>query len=148
MGRRSARDATYSFTATANRTLVAHFAIDTFTITATAGIGGAITPSGTVMVNWGANQSFAIAPNASYHIADVLVDGGSVGAVSSYEFTNVTAPHTIEAIFAEDEHTLVVTISGNGSVSRDPDQTVYAHGAEATLTATADPGMGLRGVEW
>jgi 5-hydroxyisourate hydrolase-like protein (transthyretin family) len=144
-GQEVSTDAAHSFTATADRTLVAHFAIDTITITATAGTGGTITPSGILMVNWGASQSFAIAPDAGYHIADVLVDGGSVGAVSSYEFTSVTANRTISATFAEDEHTLVVTISGNGSVTMVPDQAVYPHGAEVTLTATADSGWVFTG---
>ena len=124
---------------------MAHFAIDTFTITATAGTGGTITPSGDVSVNYWGGQAFVITPNAGYHIANVMVDGASVGVVDSYEFTDVTANHTIEATFAEDEHTLVVTVSGNGSVVRDPDQTVYAHGAEVTLTATADPGWVFTG---
>ena len=48
-------------------------------------------------VNDGANQSFTIPPNTGYHVADVLVNGGSVGAVTSYTFTNVTANQTISA---------------------------------------------------
>lgn len=75
----------------------------TYTITATAGPGGSIAPSGAVTVNHGANQTFTITPDPGYHIADVLVDGSSVGAVPTYTFTNVTADHTIEAIFAPDK---------------------------------------------
>ncbi|WP_372946616.1 TSUP family transporter, partial [Muriicola sp.] len=48
----------------------------------------------------GTNQTFAITPNACHTIADVVVDGGSVGPVASYTFTNVTANHTISATFA------------------------------------------------
>ena len=69
-------------------------------ITATAGTGGSISPSGSVSVAQGGNQSFTIAANAGYHIADVRVDGTSVGAVSTYAFSNVTADHTISATFA------------------------------------------------
>ena len=72
----------------------------TYTITASAGSHGSITPSGSVSVNYGANQSFSITPNSGYHVANVLVDGGSVGAVTTYAFTNVTANHTISAGFA------------------------------------------------
>ena len=61
------------------------------TITATAGTNGSIAPSGSVAVNHGANQSFTITPATNNHVADVLVDGASVGAVTSYTFTNVTA---------------------------------------------------------
>ncbi len=72
----------------------------TFTITASPGAGGTISPSGSVSVNYGASQSFTITPNAGYVLADVLVDGVSVGAVTSYTFTNVTANHTITASFS------------------------------------------------
>jgi hypothetical protein len=74
--------------------------IPTYTITATAGAGGSLTPSGTVTVNSGASQTFTIAANAGYQIAGVTVDGSSVGAVASYTFTNVTANHTIAASFS------------------------------------------------
>ena len=70
-----------------------------YTITATAGEGGSITPAGEVSVKEGASQTFAIAAQEGYAIADVLVDGQSVGAVDSYTFENVTANHTIAALF-------------------------------------------------
>ncbi len=54
-----------------------------YTIQASAGANGSISPSGTVNVFSGANQSFTITPNSGYHVADVVVDGGSVGAVTS-----------------------------------------------------------------
>ena len=72
-----------------------------YTITATAGEGGSITPAGAVSVKEGASQTFAIAAQEGYAIADVLVDGQSVGAVDSYTFENVTANHTIAALFTK-----------------------------------------------
>ena len=74
--------------------------IPTFTIQATAGAGGSINPSGSVSVIYGGSQTFAMTANTDYHIVDVTVDGSSVGAVSSYSFTNVQADHTISATFA------------------------------------------------
>jgi hypothetical protein len=72
----------------------------TYTIVPTAGIGGTITPNKTlVLVDHNANQTFTITPNLGFKITDVLVDGVSVGAVSSYTFSNVTANHTIAASF-------------------------------------------------
>ena len=71
----------------------------TYTITATAGANGSISPNGAVTVNHGGSQQFTITPNGGYRIADVRVDGSSVGAVSSYTFSNVTAGHTITANF-------------------------------------------------
>ena len=70
-------------------------------VTATAGEGGTITPAGQVSVKEGASQTFAIAAQEGYAIADVLVDGQSVGAVDSYTFENVTANHTIAALFTK-----------------------------------------------
>ena len=62
-------------------------------------VNGTITPSGGIPVVDGANQTFTITPNAGFAVTDVLVDGVSVGAVGSYEFTNVTGDHTISATF-------------------------------------------------
>ncbi len=73
------------------------------TITATAGNGGSISPSGAVVVNQGSGQTFTITPDANYLVADVKVDGASVGAVNTYTFSNVTENHNIDASFAEDE---------------------------------------------
>ncbi|MBM3242795.1 T9SS type A sorting domain-containing protein [Candidatus Poribacteria bacterium] len=73
--------------------------IPSYTITASAGTGGSINPSGEVTVNYGGSQTFTITPDTGYYIADVLVDSASVGAVESYTFSNVTANHTISASF-------------------------------------------------
>ena len=72
-----------------------------YTIAATAGEGGSITPNGDVSVKEGASQTFAIAADNGYEIADVLVDGSSVGAVESYTFSDVKANHTISASFSK-----------------------------------------------
>ncbi|MBE3100901.1 MAG: peptidoglycan DD-metalloendopeptidase family protein, partial [Firmicutes bacterium] len=72
---------------------------NTYTITASAGSHGSISPSGDITVNQGSNKSFTITPVIGYSIDDVLVDGSSVGAVSSYTFTNVIEDHTISATF-------------------------------------------------
>src|SRR5205807_2224809 len=99
-------------------TIAATFAINTYTILAsTADANGSISPSGSVNVNHGADQPFTITPNAHYHVADVLVDSGSVGAVASYTFTNVTANHTVVASFAIDTRTITATTGANGSIS-------------------------------
>ena len=68
-------------------------------ISASAGAGGTIVPSGTVYVNAGNSQTFTITPNAGYSISNVLVDGVSVGAVPSYTFSSIQSNHTIAAYF-------------------------------------------------
>ena len=70
-----------------------------YTIKATAGTNGSISPSGWTSVRDGRDQTFTITPDKGYAVAKVLVDGKSVGAVKSYTFKNVTKDHTIEAIF-------------------------------------------------
>ena len=76
----------------------------THTITASAGSNGNISPSGTITVNEGDNQSFSITPDQNYHVDDVLVDGSSVGAVTSYTFVNVTGNHSVTGIPAVCSH--------------------------------------------
>ncbi len=73
--------------------------INIYTITATAGENGTISPSGATGVYENGSATYTITPNTSYVIDDVLVDGVSVGAVDSYTFKNVTKAHTISASF-------------------------------------------------
>ncbi len=70
-----------------------------YTIKATAGIHGSITPSGDVDVLHGGSQTFTIAANRGYAISNVKIDGVSIGAVKSYTFENVTGNHTIDVTF-------------------------------------------------
>jgi hypothetical protein len=75
------------------------FMNDIYTITASASSGGSISP-GTMVLNSGGSQTFAITPNSGYSIADVTVDGVSQGAITNYTFSDVTSPHTITAAFS------------------------------------------------
>src|SRR5204863_278979 len=102
---------------TAAHMIAASFAVDVKTITASAGPHGAISPSGTAAVDCGSNQTFTITPDACYHVADVVVDGASVGALSTYTFNNVTANHTITASFAIDVETITASAGAHGAIS-------------------------------
>lgn len=73
----------------------------TYTITSSAGENGTISPLGSIIVNAGDSQSFTMTPAVGFKIADVVVDGTSVGAVSSYGFSGVSSNHTIHATFSE-----------------------------------------------
>ena len=70
-----------------------------YTIKATAGVNGSISPSGNVSVREGRDQTFTITPDKGYAVANVKIDGKSIGAVKSYTFENVRRTHTIEVIF-------------------------------------------------
>jgi beta-lactamase superfamily II metal-dependent hydrolase len=95
--RASARDAVGNTGTDASN---ANFTIDEWIVTASAGAGGSIAPSGPVQVVQGATQGFTISPAGGSVIQDVLVDGASVGAVTNYSFPGVAANHTIAASFA------------------------------------------------
>ena len=71
-----------------------------YTIKAAAGTGGSVTPSGNVSVRAGADQTFIITPDRGYAVANVKIDGRSIGAVIRYTFENVRSSHTIEVSFA------------------------------------------------
>ena len=71
----------------------------TYTIQSSAGPNGSISPSGARTVSSGASQSFTITANSGYQVASVLADGSSIGAVTSYTFSNVTTDHTISVSF-------------------------------------------------
>jgi len=78
----------------------ASYKVGTFyTITASADSGGSVSPSGSVRALAGSSQSFTISASSGYKVADVAVDGASVGAVTSYTFNNIAGNHTIKASF-------------------------------------------------
>jgi hypothetical protein len=127
---------TYTFTnVTANHTISATFAVNTFTITASAGANGTITPTGATSVSSGASKTFTITPGTGSSIANVLVDGTSVGAVSTYTFTNVTANHTISASFAVNTYTITATAGANGTITPSGSVTVN-YGSNGSFTIT------------
>ena len=92
---------------TGNRSYTAHWRYNGggssgysyYTIKATAGTGGSISPSGSISVREGRDQTFTITPDKGYAVANVKIDGKSIGAVKSYTFENVSRTHTIEVIF-------------------------------------------------
>lgn len=123
----------------ANHTISASFAINTYTITATAGPNGSITPAGAVAVNHGGNQSFAIVPNTGYHILDVVVDSVSRGPLAEYVFSNVTTNHTISATFAINVYTITASAAPNGMIS--PSGVINInYGSDTTFTMTPNLG--------
>ncbi len=115
-------------------------ALPLFAITASAGANGSVSPAGATQVKLGHALTVAVAAAANHHIADVLVDGVSVGAVTSYAFTSVSQPHTLAASFAIDQHTVSASGDANGSVSCD---SPVDHGQASTCTVTAAPGWQL-----
>jgi glucuronoarabinoxylan endo-1,4-beta-xylanase len=105
-----------------------------YTITATAGSGGSISPSGTVTVATGSSQSFTITPSSGNEIAGVLVDGASVGAVATYTFSSVIANHTISATFSP--FTRYQINCGGGASSPYTQDQYFSGGTARTVTSS------------
>jgi hypothetical protein len=142
---------TYVFTdIQANHTIAATFAPNpAYIINASAGANGSITPSGAVSALGGTNGQFTMNAAAGYRVADVVVDGSSVGARTSYTFYDVQAAHSIIASFTLDVYTITTSVTnydystpGNGSITVNgsaPPATVNA-GASITYTITPNAG--------
>ena len=97
-----------------------------YTITASTGGNGTISPNGVVdEIGYGELKTFTITPSIGFDISDVLVDSVSVGAVSQYTFTNITSDHTISVIFT-------TTQPPTGPLSG----TIYIYTGSDTLTPT------------
>ncbi|MHB8845023.1 MAG: InlB B-repeat-containing protein [Nitrospirota bacterium] len=137
----------YSFNdITADHTISASFtANSSYAIAASAGPNGSITPAGSISVLSGASQKFTITAAAGYRVAGVLVDGASVGAVSTYTFTNVQAPHTISATFTPDVFTITATAGANGTIAP-AGATTLNRGGSQTYTITPAAGYKVRRV--
>ena len=136
---------TYYFAATAyddtgnvsaySEEIVHSIAGNTHTIAASAGAHGSITPSGSVTVNEGGNQTFTITAEPDYEVLEVKVNGASVGTVSTYTFNNVSQDHTITASFV-----YVPAVDSDGDGVPD-DQDAFPDDPEETID-TDDDGIG------
>jgi hypothetical protein len=112
--------------------------IVSYTITASPGSNGSISPQGSVTVSSGGNQTFTMTPSPSYQVADVKVDGVSKGPLTSYTFTNVTSTHSISATFAMPSYIITASAGSNGSISPQGSVTVSS-GGNQTFTMTPSP---------
>ncbi len=140
-------NASYTFTVTGNRNLVANFAINQYTINALANpsSGGSVTQSGNGTYDYGANCTLTATPNTGYHFVNWTENGQVVpNAGASYTFT-VTGNRTLVANFAINTYTITASAnpSSGGTVSG---YGTYNHGTTCTLTAT--PNTGYHFVNW
>jgi len=136
----------YQFTnVTANHTINVTFKVTTVpqcTITATAGPNGSINPSGAVIVNQGANQTFYFDPDKDYEVDEVKVDGELVAfSNNQYQFTNVDIDHSIYVTFkltTVPHFTIIASAGSHGSIDPSGEITVN-QGASQTFTFIPDP---------
>ncbi len=140
----------YNFSnVTSNHTITASFILDlpsTYTITATAGSGGSISPNGNVSVLRGGNKTFIISPNSGYSISDIKVDGTSQGAESSYTFSNVNTNHSISATFVPIYFTITASSGLGGGISPSGNVNII-HGSNKTFSVYANSGYRISNVK-
>ncbi len=108
------------------------FEVATFSVVASAGLGGTICPTGERLLSWGEDLTVQIAADEGYEIADVTVDGSSVGAVSSCTFSDVRTDHEILVTFEPEKFTVKATSGPGGSVSPNGIQ-VVSWGEDLTI---------------
>ncbi|PCJ59988.1 MAG: hypothetical protein COA79_09280 [Planctomycetota bacterium] len=134
----------------AGHTLQANFSKDkiSYVITVNSNGSGTVSPSGNVSVDHGFDKLFSFTPNTGYHVADVKVDGISVGVLDDYIFSTVLAYHTLSVDFVKDELSYVVFGSTNtgGSISPSGFQVVLS-GASQIFDLTAQSGYHLVDVQ-
>lgn len=139
-------DYTYTFrNISANHSIEAGFAIRTFTITSEAGVNGSIEPLGITGKNYGTNQTYTIIPGTGYHVSDVLVDGGSVGATTEYTFSNITTNHTISASFEISAY-LITSEAGSHGTIEPLGMTGKNYGTSQSYVITPDTGYHISDV--
>jgi hypothetical protein len=131
---------------TDSHTITASFAVDTHQINATAGTNGSILPSGAVHVDHGASQSYTITPAIGHHVADVLVDGVSIGAAHTYIFEQIGTDHSIHATFAADTFAITATAGANGSIIP-AGEVAVPYGGTQTYTFAVNSGFCIADVQ-
>ena len=136
------------FAVNAPKNITARFLPIVWNIAAAAGANGSISPSGVVAVGQGTSQLFTITSDANYHVADVLVDSLSVGAVTGYTFTNVRASHTIAASFAINPYTVIFNLGTNGTRSGGGALTQMLAYASAAVAPSVTPNSGYTFIGW
>ena len=123
-------------------------ALQTFTITASAGNDGSISPPGTVSVTEGQSKTFTISPRTGFHIDGVLVDGVFKGTTSTYTFNNLSASHTIYATFASNpvpSYTIAASAASHGNIDPQGNVTVN-EGNNQNFSITPDTGYHIADV--
>ena len=138
----TAHDAAGNIAADSSHT---NFTTTGWTIVASAGANGSISPNGSTIVGDGATPTYTITGAPGFGVTDVLVNNISVGAVTSYPFAAVHANQTISATFAVRTYTVTLATSGSGTAAASPNQPNYNYGANVSLTATPAGGAVFTG---
>ncbi len=113
-----------------------------YTIFASSGSGGSISPNGEISVSQGGSKTFYISPSSGYSISNVTVDGGNKGSISSYTFSNVSSNHTISATFTPITYRITASSGTGGSISPSGNVTV-TRGYSKTFSISPSSGYSI-----
>ena len=109
-----------------------------FTIKASADSGGSITPSGSVVVDYGQTQKFNFTANTGYHISNVIVDNASQGVPVDYTFNNIQANHTIAVTFSVNIYNITTSTDQHSTIT--PGNMSIKHGENQQFKITTESG--------
>lgn len=131
---------------TADTDITAQY-IKLYSIVASAGTGGTISPDGTTTVDEGSSQSYTISANTRYRVKSVTIDGVDQGAITSYTFSNVTSDHTIAVVFETiPTYTITASVNTGGSITPSGTTTVL-EGDSQTYNISANDGYAISDVK-
>lgn len=156
-GRQVSPTSTYTFSNVSGcHTIAATFApvtisgtgstTSSYSISSTFQGSGSISPAGTISVSSGSSSQFGITPDTGFQISDVVVDGKSVGAVSSYIFTNVSANHSIRASFVAQTCSISASVQGSGGTISPSGTNTVSAGTNVSYSMTPAAGYTLTSV--
>src|SRR5262249_19093048 len=104
-------------------------------VVATAGAHGVVNPAGTTSWTYGDAPLYTFTPDPGYHVADVALDGVSIGSPASYAFAPLTTGHSLAVAFAINTYTLTPSAGAHGVIAPGTPQ-VVDHGGESTFLVT------------
>ncbi|MBP6021145.1 MAG: hypothetical protein KA502_00970, partial [Candidatus Methanomethylophilaceae archaeon] len=123
----------------ADTTLYVTFKLKTYTIVASAGANGSISPSGNITVTHGASQTFTFTPSTGYRVEHLLINGTVTAHTTNSYTATVTSDMTLEVVFTLRKYQITATVTGgNGTVS--PASPWVTHGTNQTFTFTPTAG--------
>ena len=118
-----------------------------YTINATAGPGGKISPSGSITVNCGENKTFTMIPDINYKIGSVIVDGLNIGVINPYKFSDISGNHEIYVTFVNTSGPYIINATADKhTIVYPPGIRSYPEGANKTYLTQSKPGSDLTDV--
>ena len=134
-------------------TVYAKWEINKYTITASAGENGTISPSGTIYKNYNESQLYTFTASVGYHVSSIEIDGIALtgndlsnAIANGYSFNNISENHTIYVDFAINTYTIIAESNNYGSITPNGTNT-YNYGENQTFVIISNEGYHVRLIE-